>query len=95
MGDMEQHLNGVIERVTYHNAETGFAVLRVVARGRRGLVTVVGTLASANPGEHVEAVGQWVQDRNHGEQFKAACPSRRNPPPRRPLRRGSRSRRSR
>jgi exodeoxyribonuclease V alpha subunit len=69
---MDQNLTGVIERVTYHNAETGFAVLRVVARGRRGLVTVVGTLASATPGEHIEAVGQWVQDRTHGEQFKAS-----------------------
>ena len=72
MARMEQQLHGVIERVTYHNAETGFAVLRVLARGRRGLVTVVGALASATPGEHVEATGAWVQDRAHGEQFKAS-----------------------
>jgi exodeoxyribonuclease V alpha subunit len=68
---MAETLNGVIERVTFHNPDTGFAVLRVVARGRRGLVTVVGNLPSAVAGEYFEASGVWVQDREHGEQFKA------------------------
>ena len=40
-----RQLSGIIERVTFHNPDTGFAVLRVQARGRRGLVTVVGTVA--------------------------------------------------
>ncbi len=68
---MADTLSGTIERVTFHNPDTGFAVLRVVARGRRGLVTVVGKMASANAGETIEATGAWVQDRNHGEQFSA------------------------
>jgi exodeoxyribonuclease V alpha subunit len=68
---MAEPLSGVIERVTFHNPENGFAVLRVLADGRRGLVTVVGHLASAVAGEYVEAVGDWSQDRDHGLQFKA------------------------
>jgi exodeoxyribonuclease V alpha subunit len=68
---MAEQLCGVIERVTFHNPETGFAVLRVQARGRRGLVTVVGCTPAATAGEYVEAVGAWVLDRDHGEQFKA------------------------
>jgi exodeoxyribonuclease V alpha subunit len=68
---MAETLTGVIERVTYHNPENGFAVLRVQARGRRGPVAVVGFLASAVAGEYIEATGAWVQDRDHGEQFKA------------------------
>ena len=68
---MAEQLSGIVERVTFHNPETGFAVLRVQARGRRGLVAVVGTVASVTAGEYVEAVGAWVQDREHGEQFKA------------------------
>jgi exodeoxyribonuclease V alpha subunit len=68
---MKEALSGVIERVTFHSPETGFAVLRVQATGRRGLVTVVGTLASAVVGEYVEAQGAWAQDRDHGLQFKA------------------------
>jgi exodeoxyribonuclease V alpha subunit len=68
---MADTLSGIIERVTFHNPETGFAVLRVQARGRRGLVTVVGNLPAAVAGEYVEADGAWVYDREHGEQFKA------------------------
>jgi exodeoxyribonuclease V alpha subunit len=71
MKAMKELLSGIIERVTFHNPETGFAVLRVQAKGRRGLVTVVGTLASAVAGEYVEAQGSWTQDRDHGLQFKA------------------------
>src|SRR3954463_1231514 len=34
-------LAGTVERVTFHNAETGFAVLKVKARGKRDLITIV------------------------------------------------------
>jgi exodeoxyribonuclease V alpha subunit len=68
---MADTLSGIIERVTFHNPDTGFSVLRVQARGRRGLVTVVGNLPGAVAGEYVEADGAWVHDRDHGEQFKA------------------------
>ncbi len=68
---MAETLTGTIERVTYHNPETGFAVLRVLTRARRGPVTVVGALATVVAGEHVDAVGSWTIDRDHGEQFKA------------------------
>ncbi len=46
-------------------------MLRVKAKGHRDLVTVVGSLPSANPGEWVTAQGQWVQDREFGRQFWA------------------------
>src|SRR5215208_1838934 len=64
-------LAGTVERVTYHNAENGFAVLKVQARGKRDLVTVVGHAASVMEGEWVTASGSWVSDRTHGVQFKA------------------------
>src|ERR1700704_2217650 len=67
----KQRLSGVIERVTFHNPETGFAVLRVQPDRKGGLVTVVGTTPSAVAGEYVEATGTWVMDRDHGTQFKA------------------------
>ena len=43
-------LAGVIERVTFHNAENGFCVLRAKARGHRDLVTVVGHAATISAG---------------------------------------------
>src|SRR4051795_6299476 len=65
-------LAGLVERVTYHNPENGFCVLRVKARGQRHLVTVVGAAAAITAGEIVQASGTWVNDRVHGLQFKAA-----------------------
>src|SRR3954468_23915307 len=64
-------LAGLVERVTYHNDENGFCVLRAKARGHRDLVTVVGHAASIAAGEWITATGEWVNDRNHGQQFKA------------------------
>ena len=68
---MPETLTGLIERVTYHNPENGFAVLKVVVKGRQDLVTVVGSTTSVSAGEHLEATGKWVVDREHGQQFKA------------------------
>src|SRR5919205_422907 len=65
-------LAGLVERVTYHNPENGFCVLRVKARGQRDLATVVGAAAAITAGEFVHASGAWVNDRTHGLQFKAA-----------------------
>jgi exodeoxyribonuclease V alpha subunit len=64
-------ISGLIERVTFHSEESGFAVLRVKVTGHRDLVTVVGALPSVSVGEWVQAEGCWVFDREHGQQFKA------------------------
>ena len=64
-------LAGLVERVTFHSTESGFCVLRVKARGHRDLVTTVGHAAMISAGEWVTASGTWINDRNHGLQFKA------------------------
>ena len=64
-------LAGLAERVTFHNPDSGFCVLRVKARGHRDLVTVVGHAAMVAAGEWITASGEWVNDRTHGQQFKA------------------------
>ena len=66
-----ERLNGLIERVTFHSEESGFGVLRVKVRGHRDLVTVIGTAPEIKAGEWMEAEGQWVIDKEHGQQFKA------------------------
>jgi exodeoxyribonuclease V alpha subunit len=68
---MAETLSGIIERVTSHNPDTGFAVLRVQLSGQRRIVTVVGAAASASAGEYVEATGAWVQHKDYGLQFRA------------------------
>ena len=68
---MPENLSGTIERITFHNMDSGYAVLRVQVRGKRDLTTIVGTMTSVVAGEYIEAVGDWVNDRDHGLQFKA------------------------
>ena len=70
-GPPVEALAGLVERVTFHNADTGFCVLRVKVRGQRDHVTVVGHAASIAAGEWVQMSGSWVVDRTHGLQFKA------------------------
>jgi exodeoxyribonuclease V alpha subunit len=67
----QEVLAGLVERVTYHNAENGFCVLRAKARGHRDVVTVVGHAATIAAGEWITASGEWINDRTHGQQFKA------------------------
>lgn len=66
-------LAGLIERVSYFNEETGFAVLRVQVAKQRELLTVVGQLPSVNAGEWIHASGHWVRDREHGLQLQASA----------------------
>ena len=76
-----RELRGVVERITYQNAENGYTVARLAperpeaeaeaARGDDRLVTVVGTLADLTPGEAIVAHGWWRNDPKHGWQFQA------------------------
>jgi hypothetical protein len=52
-----EQISGVLERVTFHNDDSGFCVLRVETKGHR---------------EETVAEGCWVRDREHGLQFKAS-----------------------
>jgi hypothetical protein len=62
---------GLVERVTFHNEENGFCVLRTRARGHRDLVTFVGQAAVISAGEWITASGEWVNGRTHGAKFRA------------------------
>jgi exodeoxyribonuclease V alpha subunit len=67
----QENLAGLVERVTFHNEDSGFCVLRVKARGQRDLITVIGHTAAISAGEFIQVTGQWVNDRVHGVQFRA------------------------
>ncbi len=65
------HLAGMIERVTFHNPDNGFVVLRLLPQGKKNTVTLVGQTPRAVAGEFVEAEGSWKDDPEHGRQFHA------------------------
>lgn len=64
-------LAGTVERVTFHNPDTGFSVLKVKAKGHRKPVALVAHGPTIEPGERVRARGTWVHDAKYGLQFKA------------------------
>ncbi|TQM82952.1 exodeoxyribonuclease V alpha subunit [Saccharothrix saharensis] len=62
-------LEAVLERITFANEETGYTVARVDP-GRGGdLVTVVGSLLGAQPGESIRMRGRWGSHPQYGKQF--------------------------
>ncbi|MEU0986785.1 ATP-dependent RecD-like DNA helicase [Streptomyces sp. NPDC005953] len=63
-------VEGVLERVTYANEENGYTVARVdTGRGASDLLTVVGSLLGAQPGESLRMEGRWGSHPQYGKQF--------------------------
>ncbi|WP_274558783.1 ATP-dependent RecD-like DNA helicase [Streptomyces spiramyceticus] len=63
-------VEGVLERITYANEETGYTVARVdTGRGGGDLLTVVGSLLGAQPGESLRMAGRWASHPQYGKQF--------------------------
>lgn len=67
----KEYLSGNIERITYHNQDNGFCVLRLKVKGHKDLVTVTGSSPTLSVGEFIKCSGIWHNDRNYGKQFKA------------------------
>lgn len=68
-------LRGVIERLTYHNEETGYTVAKLTPEqgarmGRGRELTVVGNMMGVNVGESVELRGRWIIHAEYGRQFQ-------------------------
>src|SRR5215211_390241 len=63
-------LDAVLERVTYANEETGYTVARVATGRSSELVTVVGPLLGAQPGESLRLQGRWRSHPQYGRQFE-------------------------
>ena len=67
----EERITGVVEKVSFFSETSGFSVLRLIRKGERESVTVVGCVAAVTMGQHIEAVGCWQNDKTWGIQFKA------------------------
>ncbi|MBS2538277.1 ATP-dependent RecD-like DNA helicase [Catenulispora sp. NF23] len=63
-------VEGVLERITFANEETGYTVARVdTGHGAGDLLTVVGALLGAQPGESLRMRGRWGSHPQYGRQF--------------------------
>ncbi|GAA5201616.1 ATP-dependent RecD-like DNA helicase [Rugosimonospora acidiphila] len=63
-------LDAVLERLTYVNEETGYTVARVATDSGSDLLTVVGALLGAQPGETLRLRGRWSSHPKYGRQFE-------------------------
>ena len=62
---------GTIHSVIFQNAESGYTVLRLLTEEGE-VITVVGCVPCAAPGEHLTVTGVWERHPQHGEQLRAA-----------------------
>src|SRR5580704_2570270 len=64
-------LDGVLERVTFANPETGYTIARIAPeRGGADLITAVGPLLGAQVGESLRMRGRWTSHPKYGKQFE-------------------------
>ncbi len=61
---------GTVHSVIFQNAENGYTVLRLLTEEGE-VITVVGCIPCAAPGEHLTVSGVWEQHPQHGEQLRA------------------------
>ena len=63
-------IDGTILNTIFQNEENGYTVLRLVT-GDGEIITVVGCIPCAAPGESLVLTGVWMTHPQHGQQFKA------------------------
>lgn len=70
MTTMTEIIQGQIERITYHDEESGYGVFRVKVAGSNRPITVVGNFLNVSPGEVMSMEGSWSMHARYGQQFK-------------------------
>ena len=63
-------LEGVVKRIVFESADSGFMVGRLEVEGEWELTTFVGNLLAVSEGETVRITGQWVEDKKFGRQLR-------------------------
>ncbi len=65
-----EHVQGIVERVTYHAEDSGYTVARLKAPGARDLVTIVGRFPDIHAGQSLRLTGYWRDHATYGQQFQ-------------------------
>ena len=68
----QESLSGTVERVTFHNEENGWSVLKVKSFDRsEELITVIVHQVKVFAGSSLQFLGYWDHHKKFGRQFKA------------------------
>jgi exodeoxyribonuclease V alpha subunit len=62
----DQEIEGILDRILFHNEATGWGVLRIIAEPGNNPVTATGTIFGIEEGERVLARGTWVIKEPYG-----------------------------
>jgi exodeoxyribonuclease V alpha subunit len=60
----------VVERITFHSAESGYTVARLQSPRVRELTTIVGNFANIQAGQTLQLQGNWKEHLQYGQQFQ-------------------------
>lgn len=70
LSELQNQLEGTLERVVYHNEENGWTVLRLKVSGKPDPITAVGAMANPQPGTGLRMTGRWINNQQYGRQFQ-------------------------
>lgn len=76
---IKESLKGIVQRVTYHNHDNGWTVLKVQPFNTMEQQTVTVHQTKVFAGATMEFVGAWVHHPKYGKQFKAEQATERKP----------------
>ena len=62
-------ITGVVERITYHDEESGYSVIKIRAKAFSELIALTGKFISINIGTIIEAKGNFIINKKFGRQF--------------------------
>ena len=65
-----EHLQGIVERITYHAKDSGYTVARLKAPGERDLITILGRFPDIHAGQTLRLTGFWREHLKYGRQFQ-------------------------
>jgi exodeoxyribonuclease V alpha subunit len=64
-------IQGILDRITFHNEETGYTVARIINQSKeKESITVVGFLPGVPVGSTLSIKGSWINDSRYGKQFR-------------------------
>jgi exodeoxyribonuclease V alpha subunit len=63
-------ITGVVERLTFYSAESGYTVARLTRPRSNELTTIVGSFANIQPGQTLQLIGFWRDHPQFGPQFQ-------------------------
>ncbi len=65
-----EHLQGIVERVTFHAEDSGYTVARLKVPSVRDLVTIVGRFPDIHAGQSLRLTGYWREHPKFGQQYQ-------------------------